>query len=205
MEIVKFKTRVIDNIVEIILEDGFLDNSIYEIRLKGVQSDSYDEINKTIKLCTKLTPLFVDIFSVKSLIEDVSITDDIILYHIREASRFAEYIKGTSIDENNVPFEVSQFVKYKAAHECMVRHMVTLSSSTGLSGTVGNVTFSEKETAKDMNNLLKHLCGEVAKWIEDVKGYKMEGRAEIKTMIKSSSSGEAPGYQKAGMNFNRGV
>lgn len=205
MEIVNFKTRTFGNVVEIILDDGFLDNSIYEIRLKNVQSDSGDELNETIKLCTKLSPLFVDLQAVKSIIDGVDVPDDVILYHIREASRFAEYIKGTSIDEENVPFEVTQFVKYKAAHESLLRHMISLASATGIGGTVGNVTFSEKETTKDISKLLEHICKEVAKWTDDVKGFKMEGRAELKTAIKSSSYGKTPGYEGVSPSFQRGV
>lgn len=205
MEIVKFKTRVIDNMVEIIPEDGFLDNSIYEIRLKGVLSESGDEIIKTIKLCTKLTPLFVDIQAVKSIVDEVAIPDEVILYHIREASRFAEYIQGTEINEDKVPFEVSQFVKYKAAHECILRHMVSLASATGVSGKVGSVTFAEKETTKDISKLLEHLSKEVAKWTDDVKGFKMEGRALMQSTIKSSGYSNSPGYQSAGVNLKRGI
>lgn len=205
MEIVKYKVRAYGNLVEIIPEEGFLDNSIYEIRLKNVQSEDGDEMNTSIKLCTKLTPLFIDLQSVKSIIEGVDVPDEVILYHIREASRFAEYIKGRKIDEENVPFEVTQFVKYKAAHECLLRHMISLSSVTGIGGTVGNVTFSERETTKDISKLLEHICKEVAKWIDDVKGFKMEGRAEMKTMIKGSAYGKTPGYESVSPSFKRGV
>lgn len=201
MELIKFKTRVIGNIVEIIPEGGFLDNSIYEIKLKGIQSDNGDELNKTLKLCTKLTPLFVDIYSVKSIIDGIDVPDDIILYHIREASRFAEYIKGQKISEENVPFEVSQFVRYKAAHESILRHMIHISSAIGINGTVGNVTFGEKETTKDISKLLDHLCKEVSKWIDDVKGFKMEGRASLQTAIKSGTN--TPSSAPIGKGYTR--
>lgn len=211
MEIVKYEVKVYGNIVEIIPKEGFEDNSIYEIRLKNVESEKGDTLDETIKLCTKLSPVFVDIQAVKSIVENIDIPDDVILYHIREASRFAEYIQGKPIDENNVPFEVTQFVKYKAAHECLLRHMINLSSSTGTSGTVGSVTFAEKETSKDISRLLDHICKEVAKWTDDVKGFKMEGRAKMKSAIKSSSYvpyntiAPTPAYSKLNIGIERGI
>lgn len=192
MELVKANIKVIDNMIVIEPLDGFQDNSIYEIRLKNVKSVNDDEITETLKFCTKLTPLYVDINSVKSLIGDIDIPDDAILYHIREASRFADYIK-TGIDENDVPFEVSQFVRYKAAYECLLRHTVTLSSSIGISGTVGKVTFSEKETIKDISKLLDLLSKEIAKWLDEVKGFQLEGRAEMKSVVRGGSY-SYPGY-----------
>lgn len=192
MEIVKAKIKVIDNMLIIEPEDGFKDNSVYEIRLKNIKSLTDDELNENLKFYTKLTPLYVDIDSVKALIGNMPIPDDVILYHIREASRFADYIK-TGIDEDNVPFEVSQFVRYKAAHECLLRHTVNLSSSVGISGTVGKVTFSEKETIRDVSKLLDHLCKEVSKWLDEVKGFKLEGRAEMKTAVRGGSY-SYPGY-----------
>lgn len=188
MEIVKCRVLCFDNIIQIIPEDGVKDNSLYEIRLKNVKSTSGVEINENFKVYTKLSPVFVDVESVKSIIYGLDIPDDVILYNIREASRFAEYIKEEQIDENNVPFEVSQFVRYKAAYECLLRHGVSSTVSTGLSGTVGNVSFSEKETNRDISKLLGTLRDEVAKWLDEVKGYKLEGRARIKSAVRGSNS-----------------
>lgn len=211
MDIVDFTVKAYGNFLEIIPKDGFLDDSTYEIRLKNVYSEDGEELNETIKICTKLTPLFVDIQSVKSIIDGINIPDDVILYHIREASRFAEYIKGYPIDENNVPFEVTQFVKYKAAHESLLRHMVDLSSSTGISGKVGEVSFSEKETTRDISKLLQYIKAEFTKWIDDIKGYKMEGRAQIQSAVKSSrysgsyQTAPTPAHESINLTYKRGV
>lgn len=192
MELIKANIKVIDNMLIIEPIDGFKDNSVYEIRLKNIKSINDDEVNTTLKLCTKLTPLYVDINAVKSLIGDIDVPDDAILYHIREASRFADYIK-TGIDEEDVPFEVSQFVRYKAAYECLLRHTVSLSSSVGISGTIGKVTFSEKETIKDISKLLDLLSKEIAKWLDEVRGFSLEGRAEMKSVVRGGNY-SYPGY-----------
>lgn len=201
MELSEFEIKVIDNFIELIPKDPLKDNSIYEIKLYDIKSKDGKSLSTSIKLCTKLSPLFSDIDAVKSIVEDCDIPDDVILYHIREASRFAEYIKGTKIDEEDVPFEITQFVKYKAAHECLLRHTIQQSSTTGLKGTIGNVAFEEKETIKDISQLLGHLCKEIDKWLDEVKGFKLEGRAKMKTAIKGINSSPQP----IGLTFKRGV
>lgn len=185
MEIVKCKINVLDNLLEIIPQKGFKDNSIYEITLKNMKDQKGNVLNEKITLYTKLSPIFSDINAVKSLIANIDIPDSTILYHIREASKFAQYIKGEEINEETIPFEVTQFVKYRAAHECLLNFSIKQSSSVGLSGTVGNVTFSEKETNRDISNLLKLFCEEINKWTDAIKGYGNEGRAKSQSAIKS--------------------
>lgn len=186
MEKITPNIRVYDNFLELSLEDGFEDNCQYEIHLINIKDINGDICNKTFTLTTKLSPLFSDINAVKSLIEEDSISDYIILYHIREASRYAEYIKGEKIDEDNIPFEVNQFVKYKAAHECLLNFSIKNSSSPGLSGTVGDVTFNDKETNRDITGLLTTFENEIQKWMDAIKGYHLEGRAAPDYAVRGS-------------------
>lgn len=202
MEFVDFEIIVTGSYLRIIPKEGFKDNSIYEIKLIGINSLSGDELSDDIKLVTSLSPMYVDLYSVKTLIGDMDIPDDVILYHIREASRFADYIRA-NIDPENIPFEVAQFVRYKAAHECILRHTVNLSSTLGQKGTVGKVTFEERETTKDVSKLLDHICKEIAKWLDEVKGFKLEGRAQMKTAVRGGS--RTPGYDPIGLDYKRGV
>lgn len=225
-----FNMKIVGNTVIITPKEGkFLDNSIYEISLIDVESNTGDKLNATFKLCTKLSPLYIDCNSVRSLIgSEVECDDAEILYHIREASKYADYLiqcererdndyystnTDCTIDEDNVPFEISQFVKYQAAYECLIKYMARLSSATGLQGTVGNVTFAEKETNRDMNKLLTSIKDEVNKWSDEVKGYRIEGRARIRSAVKSSRYIDInyddiyrmPAYHQPNIDFNRGV
>lgn len=210
-EPVNHSSVVSENMIEIIPDEGFKDNSIYEIRLLNIESVSGDSINTTVKFITRMKPMYVDSYAVSALIGDYKIPNDVILYHIKEASKFADYIISHSdypfeIDENDVPFPVSQFVKYFAAHECLLRHTVDLSSSTGVSGTVGDVTFSEKESVKDISKLLKHFCDEIDKWKEALKGYDLEGRAHMRTGVRGrySSPPMESLYLNNDVTFGRG-
>ena len=208
MEIVKTNINVLDNMIEIIPTNGIKDNSIYEITLKNVKDKLGNSITKKYTIYTKLSPLFSDVNAVRSLIANIEVSDSTILYHIREASKFAEYIKGEKIDEDNIPFEVTQFVKYRAAHECLLNFTIGQSSSTGLSGTVGNVTFSEKETNRDLGSLLKELEDEIKKWQDAIRGYQNEGRAKMKYAVKGyySTILDPPGTISPEItDFERGV
>lgn len=204
MEIVKFKVKVIDNILEIIPLDGIKDNSIYEIRMKNIEAEDGQLFSKTFKIISNLSPLYVGVQSVRALIDGIPIDDSTILYHIREASRFAEYLKnGMKINESNIPFEVTQFVRYRAAHDCLLSHVINMSSSTGISGKIADVSFSEKETTKDISKLLDHLDREIKVWEDAVKGYKNPGRAKMKSVVRGGA--KDPGFDPYGPGLNRGV
>ena len=204
MELINFDIKVIDNFLKITPKDGIKDNSIYEIRLKNVESKDGQTFSKTYKIMSSLSPLFVGVQSVRALIDNIPISDDVILYHIREASKFAEYLKnGMKIEENNIPFEVSQFVRYRAAHDCLLSHIINMSSSTGISGKVADVSFSEKETTKDISKLLDHLDKEIKVWEDAVMGYKTMGRTKMVTTVRGGA--KDPGFAPYGPTLNRGV
>lgn len=204
MEKVKFDVKVYDNYLEIIPLTPIKDNSTYTISIKGLKSENGDVFSGKYTISTKLTPLYSDIYAVRSLIDGIDIPDDVILYHIREASRFVDYMKsGMKVDENNVPFEISQFVKYHAAHECILRHNVHTSSSIGMSGKVGNVSFEEKESNRDISNLLDRLRKESDKWKDEVRGFKLEGRALLLSAVRGANA--QPGFTSPNINFERGV
>lgn len=203
MEIISFKTRVYDNILEIIPDSPIEDNCIYEIRFKDLEAENGTTCSLISKITTKLSPLFCDIDSVKVLIGNMEIDDNDILYHIREASRFAEYVKGSKLKEDNVPFEAVMFTRYKAAHDCILSHSISMASTTGLKGSVGDVAFEQKETTKDIGRILSHLCSELKRWEDEVKGYKLEGRAKMKAVTRGGSA--TPAFNPYGAALNRGI
>ena len=184
MELVKSKISCFENYLEITPDKGWQDNSVYEITLNNIKDVNGNTFSKKFTVYTRLSPIFSDITAVKSLIADIGIEDSTILYNIREASKYAEYIKGEAIDEDNVPFEVAQFVKYRAAHECLLGFTVRESSQLGISGKVGDVSFNEKETNRDISKLLQAFGLEVQKWMDAVKGYHNEGRAKMQSAVK---------------------
>lgn len=188
-ERIDFEIKVFDNFIEITPKDGVLDNSIYEIRLKDLKQDNGNKVlpNTIIKVCTQLTPAYTTINAVNSLISSCNIEEDVILYHIREASRFVEYVTGQTYKSKAIPFEVDQYVKYKAAHECLMKFYVEMASEGGQKGTLGDVNFETKTQFHDISNLLKSLKAEAAAWYDEICGYKNAGRAKPLSAVKSSN------------------
>lgn len=198
---VKHHSIIDGDTIEISLLEELKPNSKYTLKIIAIENIFGDTYSADIVFNTQMKPMYCDLEAVTSLIGEYKISDDVILYHIREASKFADYIASLDcreIDEDNLPFSVTQLVKYYAAHECLLRHTIDLSSSTGLSGTVGNVTFSEKETTKDISKLLKHFCDEIDKWKDAINGYGNEGRARMQTTIRGRYA--SPMLQPMGLN-----
>lgn len=206
---VKHHSIIDEDKIEIELLEELKPNSKYTLKLIGIENIYGDTYSTDFVFNTQMKPMYCELEAVTSLIGEYKISDDVILYHIREASKFADYIASLdyrTIDEDNVPFAVTQLVKYYAAHECLLRHTIDLSSSTGLSGTVGNVTFAEKETTKDISKLLNHFCEEKDKWKDSINGYENEGRARMQTTVRGRYA--SPALQPLGlasmMTFGRG-
>lgn len=187
------EVRFIDKMILVSFEQELDANKTYDFKFIKIESMSGDKLTANIKYVTRLKPMYVELEAVTSLIGDFKISTDVILYHIREASKFADYVLSASgsmgiKDENDIPFEVRQLVKYYAAHECLLRHTVDLASQAGLKGTVGNVTFEERETTRDISKLLQHFCQEIDKWKDAVRGYELEGRAKMQTTIRGKNA-----------------
>lgn len=191
--IVKHTAIITGNTIILEFTNELEDNNMYTIRMNEIRSLSGDTTSLMFNLTTAMKPLYCSIYDVTALIGEYKISDDVILHNIHTASKFADYIISNSdyyfeIDENDVPFNIVQFVKYYAAHECLLRHTVNLSSSIGLKGQVGNVNFSESESAKDITSLLKHFCTEIEKWKDAIRGYEFEGRAKMRHGVRGRYS-----------------
>lgn len=196
--------KAYEDTIEIIMLEELEDNTDYEIKLLNIESEFGDIETFEYRFVTKMTPLYCSVFDVTSLIGDFQIPHAVIVHHIHEASKFADYIISSSeypfeVDEKNVPFPVKQFVKYYAAHECLLRHLVDITSSVGLSGVVGNVQFSERESSRDATKLLEHFCKKIKEWEDALKGYELEGRARLRTAVRGRYA--SPQYEA--LEFNK--
>jgi hypothetical protein len=206
MERIDFEIKVYGNIVEITPKDGVKDNSIYEIKLDGVSElYGFKELDKvTVKCITALTPSYSTIPSVNSLVESCLIPDDKILYHIREASRYVDYIRDLDIiDKKNIPFEVEQYVRYKAAHDSILNFYIDKISTGGDKGTLGEVTFENQSKFPDISKLLGVLKAEAKRWEDALRGYKIEGRVKPGGAVRGLKAN--PQLNHAGLSYSRGV
>lgn len=171
-----------------------LDNSQYIIQIKKLQAkdDPYKTIsNFKAVVTTAMDPAYCTINDVKYLSEVFKIPEEQILYYIREASKYADYILSasgsTSTDgDEEVDFEKKQFTIIKTTLDSLIRAFVSKASGFGTSGTLGVIQFSDEENYSDaLATLLDYLKGQLKSWEDALKGYKLEGRAKPQSAKRS--------------------
>lgn len=195
MERVKHTAKVFDQFLEIVPEGGLRPNSTYEIRIRGLRSvDGKKELdNITIKIHTAMTPSYCSAQSVLSLLDGCYVSEDSIMFNIREASKYANYLmrlesnKEYVFQDQNQQFEVEQFVRYRAAYDCTLKYYMEKVSSTGVNGTLGEVSFQNPTNLPDISKLLNQLRTEMEKWNLALQGHK-EFRARPITGVKGISN-----------------
>lgn len=193
VEKIDFTVKVYDNFIEIKPTAPIKDNSLYEIKFKDLKTvGGYDVDNFTHKVSTAMTPMYCSIHDVRSVFYSELITDEDILYNIRSASRFADFLLGTKkIKLKDVTFEVQSFVKYRALKECLLKAYMGKVELGLTEGTLGYVTFKNQGQPKDIKDLLKLLEDEIAFWKDALWGY-VEGTAKMRSAIR--------GYHHGGYN-----
>lgn len=182
MEIVKQTFKVFDNFLEITPEEALQTNSIYEIKIKGLRALNKNKKLDVLKakIVTELTPSYCSVESINALVEVFDIPEDRLLFYIREASRYADYLSNTSKTRTKVDFEVEQFVKTKACLDALLKAYIEKASDSGAKGTLGDITFENSENFGSIKDLIKALKDELKKWEDAVRGFEREGRAKPK-------------------------
>lgn len=212
MEKVEYDIKVYDNFIEIIPKNPIADNSVYDIRLKDIKTLDGKKVldNETVSICTAVTPAYTTLDSVKSLVEACGISDREILLKIREASRTADFIiqgingptlvnntdimiprikeqasvgTQTTVNELAIPFEVSEYVKYKAAKESILKFYINKAAVAGEKGALGDISFEHQPKMPDIKALLDELTAQIKFWQDAIRGYGIEGRAKPKSTL----------------------
>lgn len=189
LEKVNCKVNAIDNYLEITPDDGIKNNCLYEIRINKIKSaDGSSELtNQKVLVYTKITPAYSTIEAVRSLLMNCDeVTDSTILYHIRDASKFVEYVTNKKYGDNDVPFNVFQFVKYKAAYDSLISFSVNNISLGITKGTMGDVGYEKSFSIGDITKLIKLLKDEYDKWYDSLFDAMYTGPASPKITVKSS-------------------
>jgi hypothetical protein len=208
-ENVAFTVEVVGNTIVLTPTSAIQDNYVYDIDLKGlVSSDGLSTLNQTtVSVTTELTPSYASVGSVLSLTRDCNIKTSDILYHIRDASRFVNFIKNGMPVSNPAPYEIEQFVRYKAAHDSVLEFYIRLAAEGGGKGQLGDVIYDNGQSRlKDISELLKQLQTEIDTWQSAVRGYKLEGRAKPLVALRSRLV-QSPyqEYTPVNVDMNRGV
>lgn len=194
MEIVKSKIKIIDNIITVELDgEEIQDNYQYEIRLKNFQSkDGKSYLGSySYKVVTELSPSYCSISDVAILVDIFDIPETTILYYIREASKYVDYIlsansTSSTSSTSSVTFPMREFVKTKTMIDCLLKAYVNKAAGSGIKGTLGVISFENTEKyASSIDDLLDFLKAQLKGWEDALKGYELEGRAAPVYAVKA--------------------
>lgn len=125
----------------------FNHDSIYEFKIPDIKSKSGSVLKAhKIKYITKPSIMYASIADIKNKLGDIDLSDEIILYQIKEASRLVEVVIEKAYSKQNVDFSkehlqelrnnieqvknehtlVWHFVVYKACYECLTTLYLTM-------------------------------------------------------------------------------
>ena len=186
MEVIKNATyEILDNMLIITLPDGIKDNSNYEIRVKGLEStDGKSQLDMNYRVVTALSPSYCTVSDVAVLQDTFGISENVILYYIREASKYADYVVSASagvgatgtVTEITLP--IHNFVITKVMLDCLLKAFINKAAGAGIKGTLGKISFENTEKyASNIDDLIDALKAQLKMWLDAIRGYELEGRA----------------------------
>lgn len=98
----------------------FLSDSIYDFKLPKIYSTDGDCIEaQKIRYISAPSLAYAEIRDIRAKLGDIDITDEIILYHIREASRLAEVIVAKAYSKQNISFNKEDLMELRGSVENM--------------------------------------------------------------------------------------
>lgn len=198
-----FEYTIFGNRLELRPVGGVKPDSLYEIRIKKLESvDSKKVLKyKVYTVASEQISNFYTLGDVNYLIDVFDASDTEVLYALKEASRFAQFLLDQIPGYENradLPYLLQQFCKLRATLSLVSKHAVTTSTSGKISGHIGNISFGSTESggsssssssgnAPSLSDLIKMIKAEMEifeKLIVDPT-YLTMGRAEPRTGKRS--------------------
>ena len=95
-------------------------DSIYEFKLPNIYSEDGQVIQaQKIKYITSPSLAYASIDDVRAKLGDIDISDEKILYHIREASRLVEVVIQKAYEKQNIEFTKEDLMAFRGNIETM--------------------------------------------------------------------------------------
>lgn len=198
-----FEYTIFGNRLELRPVGGVKPDSLYEIRIKKLESVDGKKVlkYKVYTVASEQISNFYTLGDVNYLIDVFDASDTEVLYALKEASRFAQFLLDQIPGYENradLPYLLQQFCKLRATLSLVSKHAVTTSTSGKISGHIGNISFSSTESggsssssssgnAPSLSDLIKMIKAEMEifeKLIVDPT-YLTMGRAEPRTGKRS--------------------
>ena len=129
--------------------DNFNNDSIYEFKLPDIKAKNGSVLKAhKIKYITRPSIMYASIADIRNKLGDIDISDEIILYQIKESSRLIEVVIQKAYEKQNVNFSkehlqelrnnveqvkdehnlVWYFVVYKTCYECLTTLYLTMAT-----------------------------------------------------------------------------
>ncbi|MBB1553550.1 MAG: hypothetical protein HG453_005150 [Clostridiales bacterium] len=198
-----FEYTIFGNRLELRPVGGIKPDSLYEIRIKKLESVDGKKVlkYKVYTVASEQISNFYTLGDVNYLIDVFDASDTEVLYALKEASRFAQFLLDQIPGYENradLPYLLQQFCKLRATLSLVSKHAVTTSTSGKISGHIGNISFGSTESggsssssssgnAPSLSDLIKMIKAEMEifeKLIVDPT-YLTMGRAEPRTGKRS--------------------
>ena len=198
-----FEYAIFGNRLELRPVGGVKPDSLYEIRIKKLESVDGKKVlkYKVYTVASEQISNFYTLGDVNYLIDVFDASDTEVLYALKEASRFAQFLLDQIPGYENradLPYLLQQFCKLRATLSLVSKHAVTTSTSGKISGHIGNISFGSTESggsssssssgnAPSLSDLIKMIKAEMEifeKLIVDPT-YLTMGRAEPRTGKRS--------------------
>ena len=191
-----FEYTIFGNRLEIKPTGGMKPDSLYEIRIKRLESIDGKKVlkYKVFTVASEQISNFYTLGDVNYLINVFDASDTEVLYALKEASQFAQFLLNQIPGYENradLPYLLQQFCKLRATLSLVSKHAVTTTTSGKVSGHIGNISFGSTESggssssssgngAPSLSDLIKMIKAEMEifqKLIVD-PSYLTMGRAE---------------------------
>lgn len=198
-----FEYTIFGNRLELRPVGGVKPDSLYEIRIKKLESVDGKKVlkYKVYTVASEQISNFYTLGDVNYLIDVFDASDTEVLYALKEASQFAQFLLDQIPGYENradLPYLLQQFCKLRATLSLVSKHAVTTSTSGKISGHIGNISFGSTESggsssssssgnAPSLSDLIKMIKAEMEifeKLIVDPT-YLTMGRAEPRTGKRS--------------------
>lgn len=160
----------------------FKDNSVYEFEIEAKGEHTLRKEKVKGRYVTSPNPCYVDLKDVVSLARGFNLDEESILFHIREASRYANHIIAEYNRENYVEqmivtrenikedyFELYMFVRYKALRDCILEFYIQEAAKPNrIKNQTGDLIYEHEFDLDRLKALLDEIEDEYGKWEEEL-------------------------------------
>lgn len=160
----------------------FTMNSVYEMKIPKIQmADGSYLPAQTISYITEPTPCYVTLDDVLSLASGLNLDDKNVLFHIREASRTADYWANRHNDKKNSKdviklnketiredyYPMYMFVRHKALYDCIKEYYIeAVTKPYNVKDKVSDLEREEMYDSKSIKALLEQAKKDFEEWLE---------------------------------------